>query len=148
MLGGYFEFFMKPSLADTYLRLKNELEELIQMKVPTSSKKITKEMLPSTPLRSIDGGGDNSKNELQTLLARAGHGAPTYKTTQLKNKKFRSTVIFNGLNFVGQPSNNNKLAEKSAATQALLGIVHRCQNISVYVLHNFFRKPMARQLGN
>ncbi|KAF5941324.1 hypothetical protein HYC85_022491 [Camellia sinensis] len=33
MLGGYLEFFMKPSLADTYLRLKNELEELIQMKV-------------------------------------------------------------------------------------------------------------------
>ncbi|KAI8002804.1 DExH-box ATP-dependent RNA helicase DExH3, partial [Camellia lanceoleosa] len=32
MLGGYLEFFMKPSLADTYLRLKNELEELIQMK--------------------------------------------------------------------------------------------------------------------
>ncbi|XP_028083612.1 DExH-box ATP-dependent RNA helicase DExH3 [Camellia sinensis] len=155
MLGGYLEFFMKPSLADTYLRLKNELEELIQMKllnskleiknhnellsavrllvsedqcegrfvfgrqVPTSSKKITKEMLPSTPLRSIDGGGDNSKNELQTLLARAGHGAPTYKTTQLKNNKFRSTVIFNGLNFVGQPSNNKKLAEKSAAAQAL-----------------------------
>ncbi|XP_028053028.1 DExH-box ATP-dependent RNA helicase DExH3-like isoform X2 [Camellia sinensis] len=33
MLGGYLEFFMKPSLANTYLRLKNELEELIQMKL-------------------------------------------------------------------------------------------------------------------
>ncbi|KAF5940122.1 hypothetical protein HYC85_021289 [Camellia sinensis] len=109
-------------LLNSKMEIKNHNELLLA--VPTSSKKITKEMLPSTPLRSIDGGGDNSKNELQTLLARARHGAPTYKTTQLKNKKFRSTVIFNGLNFVGQPSNNNKLAEKSAAAQALLGIRH------------------------
>lgn len=33
MLGGYLEFFMKPALADTYLSLKRELEELIQKKV-------------------------------------------------------------------------------------------------------------------
>lgn len=33
MLGGYLEFFMNPALADTYLRLKKELEELIQKKV-------------------------------------------------------------------------------------------------------------------
>ena len=33
MLGGYLEFFMKPDLADTYLSLKKELEELIQQKV-------------------------------------------------------------------------------------------------------------------
>ena len=33
MLGGYLEFFMKPELAETYLRLKRELEELIQKKV-------------------------------------------------------------------------------------------------------------------
>ena len=33
MLGGYLEFFMKPALAETYLSLKRELEELIQEKV-------------------------------------------------------------------------------------------------------------------
>ncbi|GJU46258.1 DEA(D/H)-box RNA helicase family protein [Tanacetum coccineum] len=33
MLGGYLEFFMKPGLAGTYLALKRELDELIQMKL-------------------------------------------------------------------------------------------------------------------
>lgn len=33
MLGGYLEFFMKPGLAEAYLRLRKELEELIQIKV-------------------------------------------------------------------------------------------------------------------
>lgn len=33
MLGGYLEFFMKPALADTYISLRREVEELIQKKV-------------------------------------------------------------------------------------------------------------------
>uniref|UniRef100_A0A2N9I0C5 T-complex protein 1 subunit delta n=1 Tax=Fagus sylvatica TaxID=28930 RepID=A0A2N9I0C5_FAGSY len=33
MLGGYLEFFMKPALADTYISLRRELEELIQNKL-------------------------------------------------------------------------------------------------------------------
>lgn len=33
MLGGYLEFFMKPALAETYVTLKRELDELIQSKV-------------------------------------------------------------------------------------------------------------------
>ncbi|XP_010551147.1 PREDICTED: DExH-box ATP-dependent RNA helicase DExH3 [Tarenaya hassleriana] len=33
MLGGYLEFFMKPSLADTYIGLKGELDELIHNKL-------------------------------------------------------------------------------------------------------------------
>ncbi|EOY21156.1 hypothetical protein QUC31_007207 [Theobroma cacao] len=150
MLGGYLEFFMKPALADTYLSLKRELEELIQKKLlnptldmpsssellsavrllvsedqcegrfvfgrqlPVSSKKTVKEKIPGI------GGGDNSKSQLQTVLARAGHGAPIYKTKQLKNNQFRSTVIFNGLDFMGQPCSNKKLAEKDAAAEALL----------------------------
>lgn len=36
MLGGYLEFFMKPELADTYLSLKREIEELTQQKVSTN----------------------------------------------------------------------------------------------------------------
>jgi len=62
---------------------------------------------------------DNFKNQLQTFLNRAGHESPTYKTNQLKNFQFRSTVIFNGLNFVGQPCGSKKSAEKSAAAEAL-----------------------------
>ncbi|XP_062157615.1 DExH-box ATP-dependent RNA helicase DExH3-like isoform X1 [Alnus glutinosa] len=86
--------------------------------VPAPSKKTTKEPLPGNLLSG--GGGDNSKNQLQSLLARAGHEAPTYKTRQLRNNLFRSTVIFNGLNFDGQPCNNKKIAEKDAAAEALL----------------------------
>lgn len=72
---------------------------------------------------SKDVGGDlndNSKNQLQTLLARAGHEPPTYKTKALKNNQFYSTVIFNGLNFKGRPCSNKKLAEKDSAAEALL----------------------------
>ncbi|KNA19941.1 hypothetical protein SOVF_056430 isoform B [Spinacia oleracea] len=33
MLGGYLEFFMKPGMAETYLNLKRELEDFIQLKL-------------------------------------------------------------------------------------------------------------------
>lgn len=33
MLDGYLEFFMKPALAETYLSLKRELDELVHQKV-------------------------------------------------------------------------------------------------------------------
>ncbi|KAG8388002.1 hypothetical protein BUALT_Bualt02G0079800 [Buddleja alternifolia] len=149
MLGGYLEFFMKPELAATYLSIKGELDELIQKKllnpmldiwshaelltavrllvsedqcegrfvfgrqISTSSKKTKKET------QSKGGGGDNAKSDLQTLLARAGHQPASYKTNQLKNNKFRSTVIFNGLDFVGGPCGSKKEAEKDAAAEAL-----------------------------
>uniref|UniRef100_A0A453DRY4 RNA helicase n=2 Tax=Aegilops tauschii subsp. strangulata TaxID=200361 RepID=A0A453DRY4_AEGTS len=64
-------------------------------------------------------GGDNPKNQLQTLLTRAGHDNPSYKTKQIKNTLFRSTVEFNGMQFVGQPCANKKLAEKDAAGEAI-----------------------------
>ncbi|XP_065865720.1 DExH-box ATP-dependent RNA helicase DExH3-like isoform X2 [Euphorbia lathyris] len=150
MLGGYLEFFMEPTLADTYQSLKRQLEELIQKKLldpkldiqshsellmairllvsedkcegkfvfgrqlPPSTKKATKVANSGNELSG------NSKNELQTVLSRAGHEAPIYKTRQLKNNQFRATVIFNGLDFVGQPCSSKKLAEKDVATTALL----------------------------
>ncbi|KAL6281639.1 hypothetical protein ACE6H2_018520 [Prunus campanulata] len=90
-------------------------------KVPVPSKKATKEIKPGTLTVGDKGGpNNNSKNQLQTLLVRAGHDAPTYKTKQLKNNQFCSTVIFNGLNFVGQPCNSKKQAEKDAAAEAVL----------------------------
>ncbi|KAH6771511.1 RNA helicase family protein [Perilla frutescens var. hirtella] len=64
-------------------------------------------------------GGDNSKSQLQTLLTRAGYATPTYKTKQLKNGQFHSSVEFNGMQIMGQPCNNKKLAEKDAAAEAL-----------------------------
>lgn len=85
--------------------------------LPVPSKKVAKDKHPSMVSRVAD---DNSKSHLQTLLARAGHGAPQYKTKQLKNNQFRSTVFFNGLDFVGRPCSNKKLAEKDAASEALL----------------------------
>nr|XP_027191950.1 uncharacterized protein LOC101508252 isoform X1 [Cicer arietinum]XP_027191951.1 uncharacterized protein LOC101508252 isoform X1 [Cicer arietinum] len=145
MLGGYLEFFMKPELAKTYSTLKRELEELIQKKLldPMFDSQSQNELLSAVRLlvfedhcdgrfvygpqikatnskSGVEVEGDNSKNQLQTFLNRARHGLPTYKTQQPKNNQFRSTVIFNGLDFVGQPCNSKKLAEKSAAAEAML----------------------------
>lgn len=150
MLGGYLEFFMKPDLSDTYLCLKREIEELIQKKLlnpqldmqsysellaavrllvsedrcegrfvfnrhlPASPKKAAKLMLQDKAEN------ENMKNQLQTVLARAGHEAPIYKSKQLKNNQFRASVSFNGLDFMGKPCSSKKNAEKDAAAQALL----------------------------
>ncbi|KAK1386969.1 RNA helicase [Heracleum sosnowskyi] len=64
-------------------------------------------------------GGDNSKSQLQTLLTRAGHPAPMYKSKQLDNNQFQSTVEFNGMQIMGKPCNAKKQAEKDAAAEAL-----------------------------
>ncbi|KAK3007792.1 hypothetical protein RJ639_013676 [Escallonia herrerae] len=88
-------------------------------RLPTPPKKATKETRQAALFTNSGGGGDNSKTDLQTLLLRAGHQPPTYKTTQLKNNKFRSTVILNGLDFVGRPCSSKKLAEKDAAAEAI-----------------------------
>ncbi|RWR93923.1 DExH-box ATP-dependent RNA helicase DExH3-like protein [Cinnamomum micranthum f. kanehirae] len=159
MLGGYLEFFMKPTLAETYLNLKRELDELIQNKLlnPRIDIQVNEELLSAVrllisedpcdgrfvfgrqelrqlpsrpepkPIKSVstmpksgDGpGGDNSKSQLQTLVTRAGHVAPTYKTNQLPNNQFQTTVEFNGMQFIGHPCHNKKLAEKDAAAEAL-----------------------------
>lgn len=87
--------------------------------MPKSSKQAIKETSPGALLRSGGAGGDNAKGRLQTVLIRGGHQAPVYKTRQLKNNMFRSTVIFNGLQFAGQPCSSKKLAEKDAAAKAL-----------------------------
>lgn len=80
-------------------------------------------------------GGDNSKSQLQTLLTRAGYAAPTYKTKQLKNNQFRSTVDFNGVQIMGQPCNNKKSAEKDAAAEALQLLMSGAQSGHEYIDH-------------
>ncbi|KAJ3700747.1 hypothetical protein LUZ61_004452 [Rhynchospora tenuis] len=82
---------------------------------PAMKKSNGKNPLPT----SSGGGGNNAKSQLQTLVARAGHNNPLYKTKQLSSGLFRSTVEFNGMRFVGEPCGNKKLAEKDAASEAL-----------------------------
>lgn len=84
-------------------------------KIPTPSRNVEK----GIRLGSANGGVNNAKTHLQTFLARAGHQPPSYKTKQLKNNKFRSTVMFNGLDFTGQSFGSKKEAEKDAAAEAL-----------------------------
>ncbi|XP_010279410.1 PREDICTED: DExH-box ATP-dependent RNA helicase DExH3 [Nelumbo nucifera] len=172
MMGGYLEFFMKPALAETYVNLKRELEELIQSKllnpnmemdaysellsavsllvsedqcegkfvfgrqILKPSKTLAATLLPGMFARNGSApGSDNSKNQLQTLLIRAGHDAPTYKTKQLKNNQFRALVEFNGMQFMGQPCNNKKQAEKDAAAEALQWLTGGAQSASEEIDH-------------
>lgn len=99
-----------------------------------SPKKSAKE-LQKNVISKKGSGGENPKSHLQTLLARAGHQSPSYKITQLKNNKFRATVIFNGLNFSGQPSSSKKDAEKDAAAEALQWLTGETQSSSKAVEH-------------
>ncbi|KAG8062594.1 hypothetical protein GUJ93_ZPchr0003g18042 [Zizania palustris] len=61
----------------------------------------------------------NPKCLLQTLLLRAGHTPPKYKTKHLKTNEFRAMVEFKGMQFVGKPKRSKQLAERDAAIEAL-----------------------------
>lgn len=63
--------------------------------------------------------GTNPKSLLQTLLMRAGHSTPKYKTKHLKTNEFRALVEFKGLQFVGKPKKSKQQAERDAALEAL-----------------------------
>ncbi|XP_055818948.1 DExH-box ATP-dependent RNA helicase DExH3 isoform X2 [Solanum dulcamara] len=148
MLGGYIEFFMDPTLADCYIKLKEELDMLLQKKLQDPEVDIHKEgkylMLAVQELVSGDQSegrfvfgrenkkpkdskdtdrftrdGTNPKSLLQTLLMRAGHSPPKYKTKHLKTNEFRALAEFKGMQFVGKPKRNKALAEKDAAIEAL-----------------------------
>ncbi|KAK6134232.1 hypothetical protein DH2020_032037 [Rehmannia glutinosa] len=131
MLGGYLEFYMDPAIAELYQSLRRELDELIQTKVLLPSNQCTAAIAaapqkPALIYNTESGpGGDNSKSQLQTLLTRAGYASPSYKTKQLKNNQFRSTVEFNGNQIMGQPCSNKKQAEKDAAAEALQWLLGR-----------------------
>lgn len=68
--------------------------------------------------------GANPKSLLQTLLMRAGHTPPKYKTKHLKTNEFRALVEFKGMQFVGKPKRNKQLAERDAAVEALAWLTH------------------------
>lgn len=78
-------------------------------------------------------GGDNPKSQLQTVLARAGHSAPIYKSKQLDNSLFQSTVEFNGMQIMGKPFNVKKHAEKDAAAEALQCLMGEKQMSREYI---------------
>ncbi|XP_020268468.1 DExH-box ATP-dependent RNA helicase DExH3 isoform X2 [Asparagus officinalis] len=63
--------------------------------------------------------GMNPKSLLQTLLMRAGHSPPKYKTKHLKTNEFRALAEFKGMQFVGKPKKSKQLAERDAAIEAL-----------------------------
>ncbi|KAL2461046.1 DEA(D/H)-box RNA helicase family protein [Abeliophyllum distichum] len=157
MLEGYIDFFMDPSLAECYVKLKEELDKLLQKKLQDSSKDIHKEgkylMLAvqelvsgdqcegrfvfgresKKPRESTDNNrftkdGTNPKSLLQTLLMRAGHSPPKYKTKHLKTNEFRALVEFKGMQFVGKPKRNKVLAERDAAIEALAWLTHTSDN--------------------
>ncbi|XP_015690713.1 DExH-box ATP-dependent RNA helicase DExH3 [Oryza brachyantha] len=68
---------------------------------------------------NIEKDGMNPKSLLQTLLMRAGHTPPKYKTKHLKTNDFRAIVEFKGMQFAGKPKRNKQLAERDAAIEAL-----------------------------
>ncbi|KAL7204806.1 hypothetical protein ACSBR2_017839 [Camellia fascicularis] len=148
MLEGYIEFFMDPSLLDCYVKLKEELDKLLQKKLQDPSLDIQKagkylmlavqELVSGDqcegrfvfgreskkPKESSDSDrftrdGTNPKSLLQTLMMRAGHSPPKYKTKHLKTNEFRALVEFKGMQFVGKPKKNKQLAERDAALEAL-----------------------------
>lgn len=153
MLDGYVEFFMDPNLAECYCKLKEELDKLLQRKLEDPAIDILKEAKylmfaiqeivlgdqcegrfvfgresrkpkDSTDPNRFSKDGTNPKSLLQTLLMRAGHSPPKYKTKHLKTNEFRALVEFKGMQFVGKPQRNKQLAEKDAAIEALAWLTH------------------------
>ncbi|KAI3664863.1 hypothetical protein L6452_43472 [Arctium lappa] len=153
MLGGYIDFFMDPTLAESYVSLKQELDQLLQKKLKDPNVDIHKEgkylMLAIQELvagdlcegrfvfgreskkpkespenDSFTRDGANPKSLLQTLLMRAGHSPPKYKTKHLKTNEFRALVEFKGMQFVGKPKRNKQLAERDAAIEAMAWLTY------------------------
>ncbi|KAH9610799.1 hypothetical protein KSS87_023690 [Heliosperma pusillum] len=154
MLNGYVDFFMDPNMAECYCKLKEELDKLLQTKLEDPTIDILKEgkylmfavqeliMGDQCEGRFVFGresrkpkdlsdnnskfskDGTNPKSLLQTLLMRAGHSPPKYKTKHLKTNDFRALVEFKGMQFVGKPRRNKQLAERDAAIEALAWLTH------------------------
>lgn len=86
-----------------------------------------REVRRATRAAAAAGGGDggaasdrvNPKCVLQTLLMRAGHGPPRYKTKHLKTNEFRALVELKGMQFVGKAKKSKQMAERDAAIEAL-----------------------------
>jgi len=144
MHNGYLEFFMQPEVASMYLRLRNELDELLTKKLEnpevdifddgrllmkavfdvleadrcegsfTFGRKV--KIQPSMP-KPMD--VTDVKGLLQTLMMRAGKKAPQYRTRMVKGHQYQSSVEVKGKLFTGDPAPSKKQAEKNASSLAL-----------------------------
>ncbi|CAA0831462.1 DEA(D/H)-box RNA helicase family protein [Striga hermonthica] len=144
MLGGYIEFFMNPSLAECYLQYPSidihkegkyimlAVQELVSGDQCEGrfvfGRESKKQREPGDKKDRFTKDGTNPKSLLQTLLMRAGHSPPKYKTKHLKTNEFRALVEFKGMQFVGKPKKNKALAEKDAAIEALAWLTHTSEN--------------------
>ncbi|KAG0562821.1 hypothetical protein KC19_9G173900 [Ceratodon purpureus] len=143
MNGGYLEWFMEPSVALMYLRLRKELDDLISRKLANPELNIYEEgkvlmraifevldadqcegsftfgrkVKSSKPLSKSD--TSDVKGLLQTLLLRAGKKAPVYKTRMVKGQRYQSSIEVKGRGFTGDPATSKKLAERNVSTMAL-----------------------------
>ncbi|KAJ0847430.1 putative double-stranded RNA-binding domain-containing protein [Helianthus annuus] len=86
----------------------------------------SKKSIESNDKDTITRDGANPKSLLQTLLMRAGHTPPKYKTKHLKTNEFRALLEFKGMQFVGKPKRNKRLAERDAVVEALGWLTHTC----------------------
>ncbi|KAH7536831.1 hypothetical protein FEM48_Zijuj03G0028100 [Ziziphus jujuba var. spinosa] len=153
MLEGFVNFFMDPSLSECYLKLKEELNKLIQKKPGHSQGREISYACGSRAGISGDQcegrfvfgrdskkpnesgnddrftrDGTNPKSLLQTLIMRAGHSPPKYKPKHLKTNEYSALVEFKGLQFVGKPKKNKQLAGRDAAVEALAWLTHTSDN--------------------
>lgn len=143
MNGGYLEFFMEPSVALMYLRLRKELDDLISRKLANPELNIYEEgkvlmravfevldadrcegsftfgrkVKAPKPLSKSD--TSDVKGLLQTLLLRAGKKPPVYRTRMVKGQLYQSSIEVKGRGFTGEPATSKKLAEKNVSAAAL-----------------------------
>jgi ATP-dependent RNA helicase DHX36 len=143
MNGGYMEWFMDPSVALMYLRLRKELDDLISRKLANPELNIFEEgkvlmravfevldadqcegsftfgrkLKTPRPLSKSD--SSDVKGLLQTVLQRAGKKPPVYRTRMMKGQLYQSSIEVKGRGFTGDPAISKKLAEKNVSTMAL-----------------------------
>jgi len=143
MHGGYLEFFMEPSVAHMYLRLRNELDDLISRKLANPELNIFEEgkflmravfevldadqcegsftfgrkVKAPKPLSKSDTA--DVKGLLQTVLTRAGKKPPVYRTRMVKGHLYQSSIDVKGRGFTGEPATSKKRAEMNVSAAAL-----------------------------
>ncbi|XP_024515116.1 DExH-box ATP-dependent RNA helicase DExH3 [Selaginella moellendorffii] len=147
MQGSYLEFFMKVDVANTVMRLRQEMDKLILRKLANPSMDIyteNKELVDAAfelmrgddcsgsfvfgratkgsgfskgSAELQDKGTPDTKGILQTLVQRAGFAVPTYQTRS-SGSQFISCVVVRGKKFIGEPAESKKQAEKNAAAMA------------------------------
>ena len=143
MNGGYLEWFMEPSVALMYLRLRKELDDLISSKLANPELNIYEEgkvlmkavfevldadqcegaftfgRKVKTPKPMSKSDTTDVKGLLQTILQRAGKKPPVYRTRMVKGGLYQSSIEVKSRGFTGDPATSKKLAERNVSAVAL-----------------------------